>query len=44
MPQTIMPSYHVTAGLERRRAAVSRRPILDAQAVEDIVALLVTLR
>jgi sulfur-oxidizing protein SoxX len=44
MPQTIMPSYHVTAGLNDVAPQYRGRPILDAQAVEDIVAYLAALR
>ena len=43
-PQTIMPSYHVVAGLNDVAPQYRGRPILDAQAVEDIVAFLATLR
>ena len=44
VPQTIMPSYHVSAGLNDVAPQYRGRPILDAQAVEDIVAFLATLR
>ncbi|MET0202713.1 MAG: sulfur oxidation c-type cytochrome SoxX [Casimicrobiaceae bacterium] len=44
LPQTIMPSYYVTAGLNDVAPQYRGRPILDAQAVEDIVAFLATLR
>ncbi|HET9045560.1 MAG TPA: sulfur oxidation c-type cytochrome SoxX [Casimicrobiaceae bacterium] len=44
MPQTIMPSYHVTADFRDVASQYRGRPILDAQQVEDIVAFLVTLR
>jgi sulfur-oxidizing protein SoxX len=43
-PQTIMPSYYRTTGLERVALAYRGRPILDAQQVEDVVAFLATLR
>jgi len=43
-PQTIMPSYHVVADLNDVAPQYRGRPILDAQAVEDIVAFLATLR
>jgi len=43
-PQSIMPAYHRTEGLERVAPAFRNRPILDAQQVEDVVAYLVTLR
>ncbi len=43
-PDSIMPAYYRTAGLSRVGAAWRGRPVLDAQQVEDVVALLVTLR
>jgi L-cysteine S-thiosulfotransferase len=43
-PQSIMPAYHRTEGLERVAPAFRKRPILDAQQVEDVVAYLMTLR
>jgi len=43
-PDSAMPSFHHTAGLERVGAAWRDRPVLDAQQVEDVVAYLVTLR
>ena len=43
-PQSIMPAYHRTEGLERVAPALRNRPILDAQQVEDVVAYLMTLR
>jgi sulfur-oxidizing protein SoxX len=43
-PQSIMPAYHRTEGLERVAPAFRGRPILDAQQVEDVVAYLITLR
>jgi sulfur-oxidizing protein SoxX len=43
-PQSIMPAYHRTEGLERVAPAFRDRPILDAQQVEDVVAYLTTLR
>jgi len=42
-PQSIMPAYHRTEGLERVAPAFRKRPILDAQQVEDVVAYLMTL-
>jgi sulfur-oxidizing protein SoxX len=43
-PQTIMPPYHDTDGLQRVGSAWQGRPVLDAQQVEDVVAWLVTLQ
>ena len=43
-PATIMPSYYRTDHLARVGAAWRGRPVLDAQQVEDVVALLMTLR
>jgi len=42
-PATIMPAYHVTAGLKAVAPAFRDRPILTAQEIEDVVAFLVTL-
>jgi len=44
VPQTIMPSYYRTAGLTGVAPEYRGRTILDAQAIEDIVAYLGTLR
>jgi L-cysteine S-thiosulfotransferase len=43
-PQTIMPPYHATDGLQRVGGAWQGRAVLDAQQVEDVVAWLVTLQ
>ena len=43
-PQTIMPSYYRTDGLERVGRPWRDRPVLDAQQIEDVVAFLRTLR
>jgi L-cysteine S-thiosulfotransferase len=43
-PQSMMPSYHRTDGLERVAMAFQGKPIFTAQEVEDVVAFLVTLR
>lgn len=43
-PASLMPSYHRVDGLVRVGAAWSGRPVLTAQQVEDVVALLRTLR
>ena len=42
-PDTLMPSFHVTAGLNRVAKAWEGKPILTAQEVEDVVAYLQTL-
>ena len=43
-PQTLMPSYRRTEGLERVGAAWRDKAVLSAQQVEDVVAFLRTLR
>ena len=43
-PQSIMPTYYGTAGLERVGAAWQGLPLLSAQQVEDVVAYLTTLK
>ena len=43
-PRTMMPSYYRIEGLSAVSAEYRGRPILDAQAVEDVVAYLATLR
>jgi L-cysteine S-thiosulfotransferase len=42
-PQTIMPSYFRTQGLERVGAPWRGQPVLGAQQIEDVVAYLRTL-
>ena len=43
-PDTIMPPYYRTDGLNRVGEAWRGKPVLDAQQVEDTVAYLLTLR
>ncbi|WP_341903645.1 sulfur oxidation c-type cytochrome SoxX [Polaromonas sp. YR568] len=43
-PESIMPTYFQTEGLYRVSNAVQGRPLLDAQQIEDVVALLRTLK
>lgn len=43
-PDTIMPPYYRTGGLERVAPAYAGRPILSAAQIEDVVAFLATLR
>lgn len=43
-PETVMPGYYVTAGLNRVQARFVDQTILTAQQVEDLVAYLATLR
>ncbi|MEO7151369.1 MAG: sulfur oxidation c-type cytochrome SoxX [Burkholderiaceae bacterium] len=43
-PQTVMPPYRRTEGLQRVGAAWQGKPLLGAQEVEDVVAYLVTLK
>ena len=43
-PQTIMPSYYRTEGLERVGRQWRGQPVLSAQQIEDVVAFLRTLR
>ena len=42
-PDTIMPSYYKTEGLNRVATAYQGKTILDAQQIEDVVAWLRTL-
>jgi L-cysteine S-thiosulfotransferase len=43
-PDTIMPPYYRTTGLQRVAKAFAGKPLLSAQQVEDVVAFLATLR
>jgi sulfur-oxidizing protein SoxX len=43
-PQTIMPAYHRTEGLQRVGPAWRGKTLLSAQQVEDVVAYLLTLK
>ena len=43
-PDTIMPAYYKTDGLNRVATAVRGKTILTAEQIEDIVAYLVTLK
>jgi sulfur-oxidizing protein SoxX len=43
-PNTIMPPYYRTEGLDRVAPAYAGKPILTAAQIEDVVAFLVTLR
>jgi L-cysteine S-thiosulfotransferase len=43
-PETVMPSYFRTTGLQRVAEAYRNRPILNGQQIEDVIAYLQTLR
>ena len=43
-PQTIMPPYYRTDGLNRVAPAFRGKPILSAEQIEDVVAHLMTLK
>jgi sulfur-oxidizing protein SoxX len=43
-PDSVMPAFHRTQGLQRVAPAQQGRPLLDAQQVEDVVAWLATLK
>lgn len=43
-PDTIMPAYYRTEGLQRVAPAFAGRTVLSAQQIEDVVAFLATLK
>lgn len=43
-PDSTMPPFHSTEGLNRVGAAWQGKPILDAQQIEDVLAWLMTLK
>jgi len=43
-PQTIMPSYYRTQGLNRVAPAFRGKPLLNAQQIEDVIAYLRSLK
>ena len=43
-PDSLMPAFHRTAGLQRVGSAWQGRPVLNAQQVEDVAAYLGTLQ
>jgi len=43
-PQTIMPSYYRTEGLNRVAPAFRGKPVLSAQQIEDVIAYLKSLK
>lgn len=43
-PESVMPSYYRTSGLDRVATPYAGKPILSAREVEDVVAFLATLR
>ena len=43
-PDTIMPPYYRTEGLDRVAPTFAGKPILSAEQIEDVVAFLATLR
>ena len=43
-PESLMPAYYRTEGLNQVAAAFRGKPLLSAQQVEDVVAWLATLK
>jgi sulfur-oxidizing protein SoxX len=43
-PETVMPAFYLTDGLNRVRPEFAGKPILTAQQVEDVVTFLATLK
>ena len=43
-PQTIMPSYYRVEGLNKVALEFQGKPVLGAQAIEDVIAYLLTLK
>ena len=43
-PESVMPAYYRTEGLERVTTSARDKPILDAQQIEDVVAWLASLK
>lgn len=43
-PDTLMPSYHRTQGLQQVGAAWQGQPVLSARQIEDVIAFLLTLK
>ena len=43
-PETIMPAYYRTEGLDRVAPTYRGKPVLSAEQIEDIVAYLLTLK